>query len=87
MFYNIYTYIQTKKINQKTEAQSVFLGPFTVCSSRKRKFVICLSVDEEKNRSHPFANGLDRLNRLDAHTKRLLTKRLLDKTSPNKTST
>ncbi len=32
---------------RKTEAQAIFLNPFTVCSSRKRKFAICQIVHEE----------------------------------------
>jgi hypothetical protein len=35
-----------------------FLNPFTVCSSCKRKFVVCPFVDEETSGSYPFANGL-----------------------------
>jgi hypothetical protein len=44
-----------------------FLNPFMVCSSCKRKFVVCLFVlfvEEEKNESYPFANGLNGLNEL-----------------------
>ncbi len=33
-------------------------------SSSKQKFVICLFVYEETNRSYPFANGLDRFAHL-----------------------
>jgi hypothetical protein len=33
------------QIKQKTEAQAVFLIPFTVFSLSKRKFVVCLLVD------------------------------------------
>jgi hypothetical protein len=43
---------------RKTEAQAIFLNAFNVCSSCKRKFVICSFVDEETNGSYPFANGL-----------------------------
>ncbi len=43
----------------KTEANAVFLSPSTVCSSCKRKFVVCPFVDKETNRSYPFANGLN----------------------------
>jgi hypothetical protein len=49
-------------IKQKTEAQAVFLNPFTVCSSSKRKFVVCPFVDEETNGSYPFGYGLNRLH-------------------------
>jgi hypothetical protein len=33
------------KKKQKMEAQAIYLNPFTVCSSCKRKFVICPLVD------------------------------------------
>jgi hypothetical protein len=36
---------------QKTEAHALFLDPFTVCSSCKRKFVVCPFVDERTNGS------------------------------------
>jgi hypothetical protein len=36
-----------KKIICKTEAQAIFLNPFTVRSSCKRKFIVCPFVDEE----------------------------------------
>ncbi len=49
----------------KTEAQAILLNPFTVCTSCKRMFVGCLLVDEETNRSCPFAKGLDRLYALN----------------------
>jgi hypothetical protein len=42
----------------ESEAQVIFLNPFTICPSCKRKFVVCSFVDEEKNGSYPFANGL-----------------------------
>jgi hypothetical protein len=45
------------------EAQVIFLNPFTVGSSCKRKFVICPFVYKETNVSYPFANRLNRLNR------------------------
>jgi hypothetical protein len=48
----------------KTEAQEIFLNLFGVCSSWKWKFVFCPFVDEETNRSYPFANGLNRLANL-----------------------
>jgi hypothetical protein len=47
------------------EAQAIFLILFIVCSSRKRKFVICLFDNEETNRSYSFANGLNGLNGFD----------------------
>jgi hypothetical protein len=48
----------------KTKAKAIFLNLFTFCSSCKRKFVVCLFVDEETNGRYPFANGLNRLNGL-----------------------
>jgi hypothetical protein len=44
-----------KNIIRKMEAQEIFLNPFTACSLCKRKFVICLFVDKERNGSYPFA--------------------------------
>jgi hypothetical protein len=47
-------------IKQKTEAQVIFLYPFTICSSRKRKFVVYrlrnkrkLSVCKKTKRTKP----------------------------------
>jgi hypothetical protein len=51
-------------IKRKTEAQAIFLNPFTVCSLYKWKFGVCQFVDEETNRSNLFANGLSGLIRL-----------------------
>ncbi len=51
-------------IKRKTEAQAIFLNTLTVCSSCFRKFVVCPFVDQETNRSCPFANGLNGLNSL-----------------------
>jgi hypothetical protein len=59
--------METSGGNQKTEAKGIFLYPFTVCASCKLKFVICPFVDEETNKSYPFAtvlSGLNLLNRL-----------------------
>jgi hypothetical protein len=42
----------------KTEAQAIFLNPFTVWSSQKRKFVVCPLVYEETNKVIPFQTGL-----------------------------
>jgi hypothetical protein len=42
------------KIKQKTEARAILLKPFTVYSLCKQKFVVCLFVDKETNRSYPF---------------------------------
>ncbi len=54
------------EIKQKTEteAQVIFLNPFTVSSSCQRKFVVCPFVAKEINRSYFFANRLNGLNRL-----------------------
>jgi hypothetical protein len=52
------------KIKRKEEAQAIFLNPFTVCSSCKKKVVICPFVEKETNGSCPFANGLILLNEL-----------------------
>jgi hypothetical protein len=46
------------------EAHAIFLNPFTVCSTCKRRFVVCSFVDEETNGSYPFRNGLNGLARL-----------------------
>ncbi len=54
------TTLLTKEIQMESKAG--FLYPFTVCSSCKQKFVVCLFVDRETNGSYPFANGLNRLN-------------------------
>jgi hypothetical protein len=56
----------TKKSTGKliTEAQTIFLNLFTICSSCERKFVVSPFVDEETNRSYPFANGLKGLAHL-----------------------
>jgi hypothetical protein len=51
-------------IERKTEAQSIFLNPFTVCSLCKQKFVVCQFVDEDTIGSYPFANGLNGLAHL-----------------------
>jgi hypothetical protein len=52
-----------QKINgkRKNEAHTIFLNPFTVCSSFKRKFVIC-RLFTKKQTQDKFANGLNRLN-------------------------
>ncbi len=47
----------------KNGSPGIFLNPFTICSLYKRKFVICPFADEETNRSYPFANRLNGLNR------------------------
>ncbi len=48
------------KSNGQRKPQRFFLIRFTVCSSCERKFVVCLLVDEETNRSFLFANGTKR---------------------------
>ncbi len=53
-FINIYTAISIGKRKPRRL--------FTVCSSWKRKFVICPFVYKEANRSYPFANGLNGQN-------------------------
>ncbi len=50
--------------NGKSEAQAIFLNPFIVCSSYKRKCFLCLFVYEETNGSYPFANGVNVLAHL-----------------------
>ncbi len=46
-------------------SQAIFLiNPFAVCSSCKRKFVVCLFVYFETNGSCPFANGLNGITHL-----------------------
>ncbi len=47
--------------NGKTEAEAIFLNPFTVCSSCQRKCVVSPFVDEETNGRYLFANGLAHL--------------------------
>ncbi len=49
---------------RKTEAQVIFLNPFTVSSLCIWTFVVCPFVDEETDGSYPFANGLNRLDHL-----------------------
>ncbi len=51
------TDMETSNRKRKTEAQAVFLNPFTICSSSKRKFVVRPFVDKETNRSYSFGNG------------------------------
>jgi hypothetical protein len=43
-------YIAVSNEKRKTEAPGVFLNPFTVCSSSKRKFFVYPFVDEENKR-------------------------------------
>jgi hypothetical protein len=53
--------IETSNGKCKTEAQVIFLNPFTVCSSCKQKFVICPFIEKETNGSCPFLNRLNGL--------------------------
>jgi hypothetical protein len=55
--------LQQPRFKRETEAQSIFLDPFAVCSSCKWKFV-CPFVNEETSGSYPFASGPNRLNGL-----------------------
>jgi hypothetical protein len=48
------------KNQPETEAQAIFLNPFTVCSWCKLKFVVCPFVGES-NGNRPFADGLNGL--------------------------
>ncbi len=52
-------------VSKGMEAQAIFLNRFTVWSSSKWKFVVCLFVSEETNGNYPFANGKHRLNGLN----------------------
>ncbi len=45
-------------------SQAIFLNPFIVCSSCKRKIFICPFVYKETNGSYPFANRLNGLAHL-----------------------
>ncbi len=53
---SIYIYVD---VSRKMESQVIFFNPCTVCLLCKQKFVVCLFVDKETNRSCPFANGLN----------------------------
>ncbi len=54
-YLNIYIHICChSKRKWKTEAQAIFLNPFIVSLSCKRKFVVCPFVYEETNGSYPF---------------------------------
>jgi hypothetical protein len=63
----LYLYIHTSIcccFRRKTKTQVIFLFPFTVCSLCKGKFVVCSCVFQEINKSYPFANELNGLNRV-----------------------
>ncbi len=51
------------KVKRKTEDQVIFLKLFTVCSSCKRKLVVCLFVNKETKGNYLFANGPNGPNR------------------------
>ncbi len=57
---HIYIYVFCN-FKRKMKAQVIFLYPFTIYSSCKRKCVVSLFVDEETNGSYPCANGLNGL--------------------------
>jgi hypothetical protein len=57
----VYKYTTVSNGKWKTQGLVIFLNPFTVYSSCKRKFVVCPFVDEETKGSHLVANGLNRL--------------------------
>ncbi len=58
---DIYMYCRFKR---NMEAYALFLNPFAVRSSYKRKFVVCPCVYEVTDGSYPFANGLNGLAHL-----------------------
>ncbi len=47
---HIYVYVCCR-FKWKTEAHAIFLNPFTVCSSYKRKFIVVPFADEVTNRT------------------------------------
>jgi hypothetical protein len=51
--------LRKKSYGKRKTRRLFFLNSFTVCPSCKRKFVVCLFVDEETNGSYQFANGLN----------------------------
>jgi hypothetical protein len=63
----VYIYIYIYMLLFQTEAQTIFLNPFTICSSGYRMFVACPFVDEETNGNYLFANGLNGLTCTLAH--------------------
>jgi hypothetical protein len=58
--FSIYIYIYTHSYiyaavsngKQKTDAQVIFIDPFTIFALCKQKFVVCPFVDEETNGSY-----------------------------------
>jgi hypothetical protein len=57
----IYIYCIWCRFKRKTEVQVIFLNPFTIFSSSKRKFVVCPLLYEEINGTYQFVNGLNGL--------------------------
>jgi hypothetical protein len=49
--YTVYAAVLRKKLTEDGNP-AVFFNFFTLCSSCKRKFAVCLYVDEEKNGSY-----------------------------------
>ncbi len=62
-----YMYISAAVSNGKRKHRPIFLIPFTICSSCKRKFVVFPFVYAETNASYLFANELNGQNRLSPH--------------------
>ncbi len=62
----LYKYIHAADLQQKNQTENGRPGnfPSSVCSSCKRKFVLCPFFDEETNGSFPCANELDGLTGL-----------------------
>ncbi len=58
------TWTWTHQTEMENGSPGDFLNPFSFRSSCKRKIVVCLFVDEETNRSYPFANELNGLAHL-----------------------
>ncbi len=59
---SIFRYKNMLPFQMKTEAQAIFLNPYTVCSSCKWLFVFCPFVYEVTNGSYLFANRLNGLS-------------------------
>ncbi len=52
MYLYVYVHIYAAVSNENGSPGKFFLNLFTVCSMWKRKFVVCLFVDKETNRSY-----------------------------------
>ncbi len=61
---DIFIYMLRSNGKRKTEVQAIFLNPFTVCPLCKRTFIVHPFVEEETNKSYPFANRLNGLSHL-----------------------